>query len=401
MAEYVCKFGTPAGRVVSEVREANSESELRQHLATEGYYVFSVRPKEFLKKEIRVFGRGRIPADDFMIFNEQFLTLSKSGLPLHKSLELLARQARSGILRESIENVRERVRGGALLSEAFEAIPQFPKVYSATLRAGERSGALDRVLGQYVTYQKARRTFRKKFLTALIYPAVLLFFLVILISGVTIFIIPRFAELYKSLDVPLPTITLWVISFSQSFRSLGIGLLIVIGLAIPLWRMAAKSLQARLVWDRFKFRTPVVGNLLLKFSVAEFARTLSTLLQGGIPIVAALETTKASVSSPLLAEAVESAQREVTTGHSLHAALSGTRFFPSTALDMIEVGEATGALPGMLDAVAEFYEEDVNIDLGTLVAMVDPIMIGVIAIVVAFVLIAFYLPLFSLAAQVH
>jgi type IV pilus assembly protein PilC len=399
--EFVCKFGTAAGQVLNEMRQASSEAELRQHLASEGYFVFSIHPKDVLAARLAGMSRAKIRQDDFLIFNEQFLTLSKSGLPLQKSLEMLARQTRSDALREAVEAVQEQVRAGKLLSEAFDGVGRFPKVYSATLRAGERSGSLDKVLSQYVSYQKARRTFRKKFLSALIYPAVLFFFLILLVSGVTIWIIPRFAELYKNLDVKLPQITVVLIEFSRSFRVLGIAVLVSAVAAFILLRIAWRSPGTRLTWDRIKYHLPIAGKLLLKFSVAEFARTLSTLLQGGIPVVAALETTRGSVSSPLLAVAIEKAQGEVTGGRSLHGGLRATGFFPPTALDMIEVGETTGALPTMLDGVAEFYEEDVNIDLSTLVAMVDPVMIGVIAIVVAFVLVAFYMPLFSLAGQVH
>lgn len=386
---------------MNETRQASSEAELRQHLAAQGYFVFSIQPKDVLKAKLAGLAKQKIRPDDFLIFNEQFLTLSKSGLPLQRSLEMLARQTRSDALREAVEAVQKKVRGGALLSEAFDEVGRFPKVYSATLRAGERSGSLDKVLSQYVTYQKARRTFRKKFVSALIYPAVLFFFLILLVSGVTIWIIPKFADLYKNLDVTLPQITILLIEFSRSFRVIGIAVLVLSVAGVIGLRIAWRSAGTRLTWDRIKFRLPVAGNLLLKFSVAEFARTLSTLLQGGIPVVAALETTKGSVSSPLLAVAIEHAQREVTGGRSLSAGLRMSGFFPPTALDMIEVGEATGALPTMLDGVAEFYEEDVNIDLSTLVAMVDPVMIGVIAVVVAFVLVAFYMPLFSLAGQVH
>jgi type IV pilus assembly protein PilC len=401
MADYVCKFGTESGHVMNETRQASSEAELRQHLVAEGYYVFSIQPREALKAKLTGLGKGKIRADEFLIFNEQFLTLSKSGLPLQKSLEMLARQTRSEGLRTALESVQEKVRAGELLSDAFDSVGRFPKVYSSTLRAGERSGSLDKVLSQYVTYQKARRTFRKKFVTALIYPAVLFFFLILLVSGVTIWVIPRFANLYKNLDVRLPEVTLLLIEFSRSFRILGIVILVLAVTGALVLRAAWQVPATRLTWDRIKFRLPIAGNLLLKFSVAEFARTLSTLLQGGIPVVSALETTMGSVSSPLLAAAIHQAQQEVTSGHTLSSGLRLSGFFPPTALDMVEVGESTGALPTMLDGVAEFFEEDVNIDLSTLVAMVDPVMIGTIAIVVAFVLIAFYMPLFSLAGQVH
>jgi type IV pilus assembly protein PilC len=399
--EYVCKIGTEAGRIMSETREAASEGELRARLATQGYYIFSVRPKEALRGKLRGFGRGKIRPDDFLIFNQQFLTLSKSGLPLQKSLDLLARQTRSEELREAVEAARDRARGGALLSEAFEAVGKFPKVYCATIRAGERSGSLDRVLAQYVAYQKVTRSFRKRFIAALIYPAFLVVFLFALVAFVITFIVPRFALLYRDLDVTLPVATQMMIGFSLGVRRWAAVILAAIVLGAFGLRTAFRSPGARLGWDRLRFRSPVVGNLLMKFSVAEFARTLSTLLQGGIPIVSALDTTKGSVTSPLLAEALTKAQTEVTGGRSLSASLRLTGFFPAIALDMTEVGETTGALPGMLEALAEFFEEDVNIDLATLVALVDPVMIASIAVVVGFVLVAFYLPLFSLAGQVH
>lgn len=399
--EYVCKLGTASGQVLNQTEEALSETELRQRLQSAGYYVFSIEPRQFLQARFRGMRRGRIRPDDFLIFNQQFLTLSKSGLPLQKSLDMLARQTPSEELRATLENIRERVRAGELLSEAFDDSGKFPKIYSATLRAGERSGSLDRVLAQYVTYQKASRSFRKKFLSALIYPAFLLVFLFGLIAFVITFIVPRFALLYADLGVQLPALTRFVMEFSLGVKRLGLFILIGIVGTLLLLRGAWRLPATRLAWDQLKFRLPIVGKLLLKFSVAEFARALGTLLQGGIPIVSALETARDSVTSPLLARAIGQAQVEVTTGRSLSTSLKETGFFPEIALDMLEVGEATGALPSMLEALAEFFEEDVNIDLSTLVALVDPLMIASIAIVVAFVLIAFYLPLFSMAAQVH
>lgn len=399
--EYVCKIGTETGRVMIQTEQAASMTELRQRLAVQGYYVFSIEPKQVLRERLGRLRRRKIRADEFLIFNQQFLTLSKSGLPLQKSLDLLVQQTRASDLRATLERVRERVRGGALLSEAFETVGQFPKIYSATLRAGERSGSLDRILAQYIAYQKVTRSFRKKFLSGLIYPAFLLLFLMGLVAFVVTFIVPRFALLYKDLDVTLPLVTQVLMAFSLGVKQMGPAVLVALGLAVLGLRAAFRSPRTRLAWDRLKFRLPVVGRLLLKFSVAEFARTLSTLLQGGIPVVSALETAKESVASPLLAQAIGQAQREVTGGRSLSVGLRLSGFFPPMALDMVEVGENTGALPNMLEGLAEFFEEDVSIDLATLVALVDPLMIAAIAVVVAFVLIAFYLPLFSMAAQVH
>lgn len=398
--EFVCKVGTPAGRVLSQTEQAASEPELRQRLASEGFYIFSVHAKGGLEARLRAGRRKKLKPDDFVIFNQQFLTLSKSGLPLHKSLELLARQTRSEALREALEDVRDRVRSGALISEAFESAGKFPKIYCATLRAGERSGSMDKVLAQYVTYQKVSRGFRKKFLAALIYPAFLMLFLMILISFVVGFVVPRFAELYADLQVKMPPLTLFVINFSNSFKRYAWAFVAALVLIVLGVRQLWKSPEVKLAWDRFKYRQPLVGKLLLKFSVAEFARTFGTLLQGGLPVVQALETARHSVTSPLLVQAIADAEKEVTGGRSLTSSLRQTGFFPVAALDMMEIGEGTGALSGMLESMAEFFEEDVNVDLSTLISLVDPVMIALIAIVVAFVLVAFYLPLFSLAGQV-
>lgn len=399
--EFVCKIATAGGQVLSQTEQAESEGEVRRRLAAQGYYVFSVRPKDWLAAQLAgLRPRRKIASDDFIIFNQQFLTLSRSGLPLQTSLALLARQARNKDLRSALEQVAEEVRSGALLSAAFDSTKSFPKIYAATVRAGERSGSLDRVLQQYLSYQKISRGFRKKIIAALIYPAFLVFFLIVLITFVVTFIVPRFAELYSDLQITLPSLTQVTIAASLGVRHWAIEILLAIVIAIFGLRAAWQSPRVKLQWDRFKFKLPLVGSLLLKFSVAECARSLGTLLQGGLPIVEAMETTRESVTSPLIAKAVDDAAKEVTAGRSLGASLRATGVFPPTALDMVEVGEATGALPAMLESVAEFYEEDVNIDMAALVAMVDPVMISAVAIVVAFVLVAFYLPLFSLYAQV-
>ena len=401
MAEFVCKLGTDAGRVLIQTEEARSEEELRQRLRAQGFLIFSIHSKNILNFQARASRPGKIRPDDLLIFNQQFLTLSKSGLPLQKSLDLLAHQTRSDTLRTALEAVRDKARSGALLSEAFESTGSFPKIYCATVRAGERSGSLDQVLGQYLSYQKQSRGFRKKFISALIYPAFLVIFLGILIAFVVEFIVPQFAKLYADMDVQLPAMTTFTISLAMQAKHYS--LLIILGLVgVGFFiKAAARSERTRLAWERLKFRLPLVGGLLLKFSVAEFARTLGTLLQGGTPIIPALDTAKESVSSPWLSQAIGRARTEVAAGKELSVSLRTSGFFPSIAIDMMEVGETTGAMSNMLEALAQFYEEDVNIDLETRLALVGPVMIALIAIVVAFVLIAFYLPLFSMAAMVH
>ena len=258
--EFVCKIGTDTGKVLVQTEQAGSEAELRHRLKSEGFYIFSVRPKEILSAGWVPRRRGRIKPDDFLVFNQQFLTLSKSGLPLQKSLELLAGQAQSEALRAAVNKVQEKVRAGALLSEAFESTGQFPKIYCATLRAGERSGSLDRVLAHYLAFQKTSRSFRKKFLSALIYPAFLMVFLVGLISFIITFVVPRFAALYADLEVQLPPFTVFMISLAQGVKRFAPLILAGIVLAVMGTRGVLRSRRARLVWERAKFSMPLGGN---------------------------------------------------------------------------------------------------------------------------------------------
>lgn len=399
--EFVCKLGTDAGRVLTQREEARSEDELRQKLRAQGYLIFSIHNKDILNFQSAAPRPGKISPDEFLIFNQQFLTLSKSGLPLQKSLDLLAHQTRSETLRLAIEAVRDKVRTGALLSEAFELTGNFPKIYCATVRAGERSGSLDKVLAQYLAYQKQSRGFRKKFISALIYPAILVVVLIVLVTLVIQFIVPQFAKLYADMDAQLPPITVFTISLAMQIKRYFLLLIMgIVGLVLS-FRVAARSERTQLAWEHLKFKLPLVGGLLLKFSVAEFARTLSVLLQGGTPMVSALETAQGSVGSPWLARAIGNARTEVASGKELSGTLRASGFFPPIALDMIEVGESTGAMANMLDALAAFFEEDVAIDLETRLSLVGPAMIAVIAFIVAFVLISFYMPLFSMASAIH
>src|SRR5579872_4434875 len=216
--EFICKVATAGGQVLNQTEQAESEIEVRQRLAAQGYYIFSVRPKDWLRARFNFPRRRKIRADEFVIFNQQFLTLSRSGLPLQKSLELLARQARSQEMRAALEKVRDSVRSGALLSDAFEQTGRFPKLYAATVRAGERSGSLDKVLTQYVSYQKQSRGFRKKFISSLIYPAILIVVLCLLVTLVIEYIVPQFAKLYADMDVQLPAITTFTIAFAMRVK---------------------------------------------------------------------------------------------------------------------------------------------------------------------------------------
>jgi type IV pilus assembly protein PilC len=399
MAEYVCKLGDATGRVFEQVETALSENEARHRLSERGFYVYSIKRNLGLASRFRRSGASRlVRGHDFLIFNQQFNTLIKAGLPILTALDLLAERAAAPRLRPLLADVRERVRTGALLSEALVAQAVFPPVYTTSVMAGEKSGSLSTVLDQYIAYQKTTSSFFSRLKNVLIYPSILVVMVVVVLSYLVTFAVPRFAELYKELNVPLPTITRIVLAISLPLRNYIFFVVAGLALVVLLVFFWARSEHGALVIDRLKPRVPVVGNIWLKAQIAQFVRTLSTLLAGGSPLVTALDTSADAMGSKLISTSVRKAAAQVREGKPLHSTLAETRVMPELALEMIEVGEASGALAPMLTSVAEFYEQEVDLKLTAILAWVEPAILVIMAAVIAFILIALYLPMFSLTA---
>jgi type IV pilus assembly protein PilC len=397
MAEFVCKVGDASGRVLQHVETAQSEAEARQRLAERGFYVYSVRHHfDILAQFTRAGGERTIRQADFLIFNQQFNTLIKAGLPILKALDLLAERAAAPRLRPILGEVRHRVRNGALLSEALLEQGSFPPVYVTAVTAGERSGNLPGVLDQYISYLRVTTGFKRSLLTALIYPAILVVAVICIMTFLVTFALPRFAALYKDLDVPLPAITRFVLDVALPMRDYFIfvlGFFVLVAIGIFLW---TRTERGALVIDGFKPKVPVLGDIWLKSQIAQFVRTLSTLLAGGTPLVSGLLTSASAISSKLISHSVQGAASRVKEGETLHASLAQTRLIPELALEMIEVGEASGALAAMLVSVAEFYEEEVATGLQRTLTWISPAILLLMAGVIGFILIALYLPMFSL-----
>ncbi|HSY58433.1 MAG TPA: type II secretion system F family protein [Terriglobales bacterium] len=397
MAEFVCKVADISGRVSDQLETAQSEAEARQKLADRGFYVYNIRNHLDLVSQFTARRNDRsIRPQDFLIFNQQFNTLLKAGLPILKCLDLLGERAAAPSLRPIISDVRQRVRDGALLSEALQAQGSFPPVYVTAITAGERSGNLSGVLDQYISYLRVSTGFKRQLITALIYPSILVGAVVLVMSYMVTYAMPKFADLYKDLNVPLPKITQIVLGLAAPLRSyfLVFGVVVVVGIAlVSLW---TKTDRGALVIDSFKPRVWFVGDIWLKAQIAQFVRTLATLLAGGTPLVSALTTSSQAIDSRLIAKSVEKAAARVREGETLHASLAQTRLVPDLAIEMIEVGEASGALPAMLTSVADFYEEEVNTRLQRTLIWVSPAILVVMAVVIGSLLIALYLPMFSL-----
>src|SRR6266702_2259659 len=344
MAEFLIKLADERGHLLQQVETGYSESEVRDRFVQQGYLVYWVKPRGlFAAGEFRLPRRRGVKQSQFVIFNQQFLTLIKAGLPILNSLELLIKRQKDAYLQSLLENVRDRVKSGELLSTAFAAQGAFPKIYPTTLMAGEKSGNMEEVLSRYISFQRLALTFKKKLAVSLVYPALLVLFL---------------------------------------------------------WRWKNTDRGSESI-DRVILRFPLLGQIWLKYQVANFARMLSTLLSGGLPLVQALETAGDSMSSRRILNGISEAASRVREGRTLAGSLEEQKMFPDLSVEMIEVGESTGALPAMLNSVAEFYEEDVQTALGAAMALIEPVILIVMAVVVGGILISLYLPIFTLGSNIH
>lgn len=399
MPEFLLKYADARGEIKQQVAEADSEKELRDRMTQQGFLIYSIKPRGELASRLAV-GRKKINIEKFLIFNQQFLTLIRAGLPILKSLDLLAERLTDAKLSPHIKAVRDEVKNGTQLSEAFSRQKVFPPIYITSVLAGEKSGALGDVIDRFISYQKLSIAVRKKILLSLLYPAVLVFLVSCLIAFMITYVVPNFATLYSSLNAELPTITLWLLAVGTTGRNYVLGgvVLIIAGiLALRLWSTTETGGRAM---ERVQMKLPVMGEIYTKYQVAQLSRVLSTLLMGGIPLVQALEAAGESMGSRSLKAALETTRKSVREGQPLSASLNATGIFPPLAIDMIEVGESTGALPAMLTSVAEFFEDDVSTRMTAAMSLIEPMIMLFMGGFVAFVLVALYMPIFSLAERV-
>ena len=402
MAEFLVKIADERGHLLQQVENGYSESEIRDRFVQQGFLVYWVKPRGvFAGGQFNFRPRNHVKQTPFLIFNQQFLTLIKAGLPILSSLDLLIKRQRDAQLRSVLQNVRDRVKSGESLSEAFAAQGTFPKIYTTTLMAGEKSGNMEEVLGRYIAMQRLALTFKKKLAVSLVYPALLVSVVFLMLIFLVTYVVPQFAKLYQEMRADLPTSTLIMLSIgthSQQYAPFILPALAV--LAVILWRWRSSEKGAERV-DRMVLALPLLGDIWLKYQVANFSRMLSTLLTGGMPLVPSMETAGASMSSRRILNGIAEAAVRVREGQPLAKSLEQQKMFPDLSVEMIEVGESTGALPAMLNSVAEFYEEDVQTALGAAMALIEPVILIVMAVVVGGILISLYMPIFTLGSNIH
>jgi type IV pilus assembly protein PilC len=395
MTEFIIKLADERGRVQEQTHPAASAEELRSRFVQAGYYVYSVKPRGMVSTAN---SKKKVKLEGFLIFNQQFVTLIKAGLPIPGSLDLLGRRQKDPRLKAQLQDVAERVRTGQSLSEAFDAQGGFPLVYTTTLLAGERSGNLEEVLQRYLEFQRISLTFRKKLKASMVYPVLLVCLVLGLFVFLITFVVPRFAELYDQLNTPLPAITVVLLQVGNTAQHYGGYIAGVVAIVVFLLYRWSKTDAGAMLVDRIRLAIPLFGSVWLKYQVALFSRTLSTLLTGGLPLVPALETAARSISSRQVSNAVFTSVTSVREGKNLSFAMETTTVFPELAIEMVEVGESTGALPTMLNSVAGFFEEDVETSMTAAMSLIEPTILIVMGIAVAIILMALYLPILSLGA---
>jgi len=399
MPQFLIKVADEQGHLREQVEQGHSEAEVHDRFEQQGYLVYWVKPRTLLSG--RTGQPGKLRQAAFLIFNQQFLTLIKAGLPILTALDLLIKRQKDKALLKLLENVRDRVKGGELLSDAFSAQQIFPKMYTTTLMAGEKSGNMEEVLSRYIQYQRMVQTFRKKLLVSLVYPTLLVSVVTVMLIFLITFVVPKFADLFNNLGAQLPAITVFMLAVGLNAQKYAWVVAIVLAVGgFLIWRWKQSDRGAETI-DKFLLALPLIGEIRLKYQVANFSRILATLLQGGLPLVPAMETAGASMSSRQMLNGITTAAARVREGQGLARSLEDQKLFPDLAVEMLEVGESTGALPAMLASVAEFYEEDVQTALGAAMALIEPVILIIMAVFVGGILLSLYMPIFTLGAGIH
>jgi len=400
--EFRCRLGTTAGEIIEGVYVADSEAHLRREFEEKGMFILSLQRRGMLPAVGLSRGRRRkIGRQELLVFNQELATLLKAGMPLVQSLDILRQRVVNPTFKAVLDEIYDKVKAGTALSDAVAAHPDlFPAVYAASLMAGERAGNLDEVIRRYVAYEKVIGAVRRRTISALIYPAVLATLMLILIGIIVLRVVPAFSDFYNQFGRALPLSTRIVVGLSSAIVNnfgLIIAALAAVGIGLVTWW---KQPGQRTRIDGMLLELPWAGETIRKFSTSQLARTLGTLLGGGIPLVNALEIAGRSMTNRFLARELAEVGDRVREGESFAAAMLARRVFPDVAVKMVEVGESTGALQEMLNSLAEFYDEEIETEVGRFITLVEPLILVIMGIVIALVVLALYMPLFELSSVV-
>ncbi len=396
--EFRCRLGTISGEIIEGVYVAQNEAALRRELEDKGLHVLALRPRLGFGNVSFTTGR-KISRHEFLVFNQELATLLKAGMPLVQSLDILRTRLTNPLFKSVLDDVYEKVRGGTALSDAFAGHGElFPSVYTASLMAGERAGNLDAVLRRYVSYSKTVDAVRSKTISAMIYPAILIGLAVVLVAIIMVKVVPTFSEFYLSFGSDLPLSTRVIVAVSDVIRQQFLPIVIALGVGGAAFWSWVRQPGHGPKFDSLLLKLPFVGTSFHKFATTQLARTLATLLGGGIPLVNALEIAARSTGNRHLGQELAIAATRVREGQSLSATMFERKTVPDVAIKMIEVGESTGALTEMLNSLADFYDDEIETDVARFVTVIEPAMLVFMGVVIAGIVLALYLPLFELTS---
>jgi type IV pilus assembly protein PilC len=401
MPEFVCKIGAPGGEIFEKSYTSDSAESLRQSLQGQGFYVFHVARRNVLFETLATPFRkraSRIRQDEFLVFNQEFAALIKAGLPILQGLEILLERMKPGLFRDTMEKVTREVREGKPLSQAFsDCGPLFPPIYCASLQAGERSGNLHEVLTRFIRYTRLIYETRKRVVSMLIYPAILLCVSGVVIGILMFYALPSFSTIYQGREQELPQLTLLVMGVSSFLVRNVVYIAVLVLAAFMAYKSYVRLTAGRIHVDGIKLQIPLLGPLMSKFNTTHYVRTLATLLGGGIPAVQALEVAGNSLGNAYFVQRSQRVVERVREGASIQEAMEETRLFEHLALEMVKVGESSGALTEMLHNLADFYDEDIDTTLRRVISIMEPVIIIALALIVGTILISLYLPIFETA----
>ena len=401
MPTYQCKIGTVDGRIVEKVYESGSRFQLKENLEDQGFHVFLIR-RHYLSFLDGGKGRAvRLSGRQFLSFNQELLVLLRSGLSVLKIFDTQLEQMEAGPFRDVIAEIREDIRGGSSLSEAFAKHPRsFSPLYIAALKAGEKTGDLPETLARFLAYQKRVEAIRAKVRSASFYPLLLTTAAIVVVIFLMLYVVPRFSQIYADANVQLPLITQILILVSDIVGRYWYLVIGAVVLAIVLCKPILRTSQGRLRIDGLLLKIPFFGRLAIDYALSSFARTLGTILNSGTPLVEAMKMARGTLNNLRLEQGMIQAIQRVEEGSALSDALARTGYFPALALRMVNVGETSGSLTEMLGDIADYYEAAVEARLNRLTTMIEPVLMMVMGLLIAFIIVAMYVPIFQLAGTV-
>lgn len=401
MAIFSCKIGSADGKIIEKEFESANSQLLTQSLVAQGFFVFTVRKKPFQFAWKQGVSRKKIDTKGLITFNQELLVLIKSGLPIIQSLDTILERIDKGRLSEVLEVIRDDIKGGSSLSEAFERHPStFSHLYIASIRAGERTGDLPQTIRRYITFLKKTEGFRKKVIAALFYPAILMSVAFAAVTLLLVYVVPTFSQVYADAGSKLPLPTLVLINITSVLKKYFIVIVAIVCLAVYVFNRWVATEPGRHAVDKFKLKIPVLGDIFSKYSIVGFTRTLATIIESGIPIVESLKMSVGTLNNKVLEGKLLAAIKRVEEGVSLSVAIDGAKLMPSLALRMLSVGESTGSLEEMLESISDYFEEELDQRLHMLSTAIEPAIMIVMGVLIGAIIVTMYLPVFKIAGTV-